>query len=115
MGGIVCRQATIALLWLQRSEMDGLFMQVISVCFLFGWDCFPIFQWVFRSMPRRGHLSQRNALDRSRLRQGNRLFSRMGEKFSREDLMTIEAVDIKASRVFNGEIEGNEMPIQRKE
>ncbi len=50
--------------------------------------------------------SIRNAIDRTRLRQANRLFSRMGEALSREDLMTIEASDIKASSVFKGQIEG---------
>lgn len=43
--------------------------------------------------------SVRNALDRARLRQANRLFAR-GGKISRTDLMTIEAEDILASRVF---------------
>jgi len=43
--------------------------------------------------------SVRNALDRARLRQANRLFAR-GGRISRIDLMTIEAEDILASRVF---------------
>jgi len=43
--------------------------------------------------------SVRNALDRARLRQANRLFAR-GGRISRTDLMTIEAEDILASRVF---------------
>ncbi len=43
--------------------------------------------------------SIRNALDRARLRQANRLFASSG-KLSRIDLMTIEAEDILASRVF---------------
>jgi probable Rubsico expression protein CbbX len=43
--------------------------------------------------------SIRNALDRARLRQANRLFVSSG-KLSRVDLMTIEAEDILASRVF---------------
>jgi hypothetical protein len=43
--------------------------------------------------------SMRNALDRSRLRQANRLFAK-GKKLSKTDLMTIEAEDILASRVF---------------
>ena len=51
--------------------------------------------------------SIRNALDRARLRQANRLFSRMGESLTRLDLTTIEAADIRASRVFNGEVEGH--------
>jgi len=44
--------------------------------------------------------SVRNALDRARLRQANRLFER-GGKVSRLDLMTIEAEDVLASRLFN--------------
>jgi probable Rubsico expression protein CbbX len=48
--------------------------------------------------------SIRNALDRLRLRQANRLFSRMDQPLSRDDLITIEAADILASRVFQGEV-----------
>jgi probable Rubsico expression protein CbbX len=44
--------------------------------------------------------SIRNALDRARLRQAKRLFERRGEALTREALMTIEAEDIRASRVF---------------
>lgn len=44
--------------------------------------------------------SIRNALDRSRLRQANRLFSVRGRELSKLDLMTIEAPDILASSVF---------------
>ncbi|MFP3873912.1 MAG: CbbX protein [Thiohalophilus sp.] len=44
--------------------------------------------------------SIRNGLDRARLRQANRLFAERGRKLSREDLMTIEAEDLLASRVF---------------
>ena len=51
--------------------------------------------------------SIRNAIDRARLRQANRLFARMGEALTREDLITIEAGDIKASRVFEGQVEGH--------
>ena len=51
--------------------------------------------------------SIRNALDRARLRQANRLFDRMGDRLSRDDLMTLEAQDIRASRVFLGEVEGH--------
>ena len=50
--------------------------------------------------------SIRNAIDRARMRQANRLFSRMGSSVSKLDLMTIEAEDITASRVFQGEVEG---------
>ncbi|MCP9942465.1 CbbX protein [Cyanobium sp. ATX 6E8] len=50
--------------------------------------------------------SIRNAIDRARMRQANRLFSRMGTPLTKLDLMTIEAEDITASRVFAGEVEG---------
>jgi probable Rubsico expression protein CbbX len=43
--------------------------------------------------------SVRNALDRARLRQANRLVAK-GGRISKTDLMTIEAEDILASRVF---------------
>ena len=44
--------------------------------------------------------SVRNALDRARLRQANRLFASSGHKLTKRDLMTLEAEDILASRVF---------------
>ncbi len=44
--------------------------------------------------------SIRNALDRARLRQANRLFARRGSQLSKNDLMTLEAEDVLASRVF---------------
>ncbi|MEK6720796.1 MAG: CbbX protein [Chloroflexota bacterium] len=45
--------------------------------------------------------SIRNALDRARLRQANRLFSDRGATaLTRDELMTLEAADIRASRVF---------------
>ena len=51
--------------------------------------------------------SIRNAIDRARMRQANRLFNRMtGGSLTKLDLMTIEADDITASRVFTGQVEG---------
>jgi Cdc6-like AAA superfamily ATPase len=50
--------------------------------------------------------SIRNAIDRARMRQANRLFNHQAGLLSKRDLMTIEASDITASRVFAGEIEG---------
>lgn len=50
--------------------------------------------------------SIRNAIDRARMRQANRLFTKVGSTLTRVDLMTIEASDIMASRVFTGEVEG---------
>ena len=47
--------------------------------------------------------SVRNALDRARLRQANRLFAK-GGRISKTDLMTIEAEDILVSRVFSEEM-----------
>jgi probable Rubsico expression protein CbbX len=44
--------------------------------------------------------SIRNALDRARLRQANRLFAHRGRPLTKSDLVTIEAEDIRASRVF---------------
>jgi hypothetical protein len=52
--------------------------------------------------------SIRNAIDRARMRQANRLFNGMGTALTRHDLMTIEAEDITASRVFQGEVEGKD-------
>jgi len=45
--------------------------------------------------------SVRNALDRSRLRQANRLFNTKARNLTRQDLITIEAEDITLSRVFD--------------
>jgi hypothetical protein len=45
--------------------------------------------------------SIRNALDRARLRQANRLFSQQG-RVSADDLSTITEPDLRASRVFSG-------------
>jgi len=44
--------------------------------------------------------SIRNALDRARLRQANRLFAQKNHQLSRQDLMTIEGDDLRVSRVF---------------
>ena len=44
--------------------------------------------------------SIRNALDRARLRQANRLFAQKGRQLDRDALMTIEGEDLRASRVF---------------
>jgi probable Rubsico expression protein CbbX len=45
--------------------------------------------------------SIRNALDRARLRQANRLFAQKGHQLDRDALMTIEGEDLRASRVFD--------------
>jgi probable Rubsico expression protein CbbX len=45
--------------------------------------------------------SIRNALDRARLRQANRLFAEKNRPLTREELMTIEGEDLRASRVFS--------------
>jgi probable Rubsico expression protein CbbX len=50
--------------------------------------------------------SVRNALDRARLRQANRLFAG-GRKLTKKDLMTIEPEDLLASRVFQEEAGGD--------
>jgi probable Rubsico expression protein CbbX len=53
--------------------------------------------------------SVRNALDRSRLRQASRLFADSERVFSAEELTTIEADDIRASRVFRAAAEAAEI------
>ena len=58
--------------------------------------------------------SIRNAIDRARLRQANRLFARMAEALTKDDLITIEAPDIRASRVFAGQVEGH-YPVESDE
>ena len=50
--------------------------------------------------------SIRNAIERLRLRHANRLFSSRTEPLDRDALSTIEASDVRASRVFQGEVEG---------
>lgn len=52
--------------------------------------------------------SMRNAVDRLRLRQANRLFSQMHRPVQRDDLVTIEAADVLCSRVFQGVVEGED-------
>lgn len=52
--------------------------------------------------------SIRNALDRARLRQANRLFKERKRDLTRTDLITIEEPDIRASRVFvEGRLDGD--------
>ncbi len=54
----------------------------------------------------RGHFANarsiRNALDRARLRHASRLYALGTEALPREQLMTLEAADLRASRVFEG-------------
>jgi len=49
--------------------------------------------------------SLRNALDRARLRQANRIFNEFKGNISVKELSTIEDIDIKKSRVFSGGID----------
>ncbi len=58
--------------------------------------------------------SVRNALDRARLRQANRLLAK-GGSISRIDLMTLEAEDILGSRVFSEEASSDEASNGRQE
>ncbi|MFQ6024498.1 MAG: CbbX protein, partial [Acidiferrobacterales bacterium] len=56
--------------------------------------------------------SIRNALDRARLRQANRLFARADKSLTKADLMTLEAEDFLVSRVFKEgklDLDGDEM------
>jgi probable Rubsico expression protein CbbX len=58
--------------------------------------------------------SVRNAIDRARLRQANRLVSR-GGRISKTDLMTIEAEDILASRIFSEHLPDDQQPVSRSD
>jgi probable Rubsico expression protein CbbX len=54
-----------------------------------------------RAQPRFANArSIRNALDRARLRHASRLFARQAGAATREELMTLEPEDLRASRVF---------------
>jgi probable Rubsico expression protein CbbX len=48
--------------------------------------------------------SVRNALDRARLRQASRLYAERDRVLTREDLSTLSPEDLRASRVFSGDI-----------
>lgn len=62
-------------------------------------------------MPRFSYArSVRNAIDRSRLRQANRLVAK-GGRISKMDLMTIEAEDILASSVFAEDMPDDEQQL----
>ncbi len=52
--------------------------------------------------------SIRNALDRARLRHATRLLAQRGKPLSARELMTIEADDIRASRVFEQAARGSD-------
>jgi probable Rubsico expression protein CbbX len=58
--------------------------------------------------------SVRNALDRARLRQANRLFDARASNLTRDDLTTIAAEDILASRVFREDMPDGSAPPDRK-
>ena len=45
--------------------------------------------------------SVKNALDRARMRQANRIFDSRGQVLTKKDLVNIEAQDILQSTVFN--------------
>jgi len=63
--------------------------------------------------------SIRNALDRARLRQANRLFAGAEKNLTKLDLMTLESEDILASRVFSegklDTIDGSPPPVSSEE
>jgi probable Rubsico expression protein CbbX len=59
--------------------------------------------------------SLRNALDRARLRQANRHFDAKSRALTVDDLMTIDAPDIRASRVFPASVQIKAvMPVERR-
>ncbi len=55
--------------------------------------------------------SIRNAIDRIRLRQANRLFQANAGPVGRKDLITLEEGDVRASRVFTGGLDSDAKPI----
>jgi hypothetical protein len=59
--------------------------------------------------------SIRNALDRARLRQANRLFETSTGPLDANALSTISEVDIRASRVFSGGLDDPFAPGRPKE
>ena len=50
--------------------------------------------------------SIRNALDRMRLRQANRLVADLDRVLTADDIMSLEASDVLASRVFSSGVNG---------
>jgi probable Rubsico expression protein CbbX len=70
----------------------------------FGLDAREAFrQYLHRRLPRphfANARSVRNALDRARLRQASRLFAERERVLTRDELTTIDAKDIRASRLF---------------
>ncbi len=54
--------------------------------------------------------SIRNALDRARLRQANRLFAHARDRLTKNDLMNLEPEDIVASRVFSDGVPDEQEP-----
>jgi probable Rubsico expression protein CbbX len=86
----------------------GLMMQQLN--YRFGEGAEAVFRDYVerrRKMPRFANArSMRNALDRARLRQANRLFANPTRELTRQDLVTIEKEDLLASRVFQeGELD----------
>ncbi len=79
-------------------------LMIANLNYRFSPEAEPVFADYIRRRMRRPRFANarsiRNALDRARLRQANRLFDRAGEALTRRDLVTIEAEDIRASRVF---------------
>ena len=57
--------------------------------------------------------SVRNALDRARLRQANRLFASKTQHLTKVDLMTLEAEDIMRSCVFQDDRPETKRPSAR--
>ena len=78
----------------------------------FGAEARGAFQEYLEHRVRQPHFanarSVRNALDRARLRQASRLFGDRERAFSAAELTTIEAGDIRASRVFRAAAAGTE-------
>ena len=79
-------------------------LMLAQMNYRFSPEAEEVFREYIRRRMRMPHFANarsiRNALDRARLRQANRLFANRKAKLSREDLVTLQPEDILASRVF---------------
>ncbi len=97
-------------------KIANLFLDDRGYCFeKESYDSFNEYIKLRRNMPFFANArSIKNAIDRARLRQANRLFSTRNKHITREDLVSIKSEDILASRVFKGELEDSDEYLAKK-
>ncbi len=88
-----------------QGELQGIADRMLeSMAYRFGTGAREAFDEYLRRRIAQPHFanarSVRNALDRLRLRQASRLFADRERVLTREDLITLEEPDVRASRVF---------------